>query len=330
MPEQPLVTILSLCYNTGPLVIEALECIQRQSYKNIQLIIVDDCSSDNSVQLIENWLANHPAPANRTLLVNQQNKGIPGVFNAALPLVQGNYLTWISDDLWDDDRIEKTVRLFEALPEKVGVLFGDSLVFGDGIPERRAQSPYETLIGLGYPRADLFRKNEKGFVVLDGKTVHEALFCKCFFAAPSVTVRTAIYRTIGPYDDQVQIEDLDCWFRASAHFDFVYQQEPTVHYRLHAQNFSSGRSERYMDSLQSILRRHVAAGCTAQERAAAKRHIREEAYRTALGLAKSKMSRMAFRSMRRYYLPNFQWTSNALKETVKLSLALCGSLFGKS
>ena len=53
----PLVSVIALCYNHARFVLECLESIRHQSYKNTELIIVDDCSRDNSVELIRNWIA---------------------------------------------------------------------------------------------------------------------------------------------------------------------------------------------------------------------------------------------------------------------------------
>ncbi|MDQ3753753.1 MAG: glycosyltransferase [Acidobacteriota bacterium] len=57
--NQPLVSVIAGCYNHSRFVLECLESIRNQTYKNIQLIIIDDCSTDNSVALIRAWIAEH-------------------------------------------------------------------------------------------------------------------------------------------------------------------------------------------------------------------------------------------------------------------------------
>jgi glycosyltransferase involved in cell wall biosynthesis len=56
MSQYPLVTVICLCYNHADYVIESLNSVINQDYKNIELIILDDCSKDDSVIIIESWL----------------------------------------------------------------------------------------------------------------------------------------------------------------------------------------------------------------------------------------------------------------------------------
>ena len=60
MQNTPLVSVICLCYNHEKFVVESLNSVLNQSYSNIELLIADDCSTDNSVLVIEDWLKNHP------------------------------------------------------------------------------------------------------------------------------------------------------------------------------------------------------------------------------------------------------------------------------
>lgn len=320
MADRPLITVICLCYNTGRYVLEALECVRRQTYQNIQLIIVDDGSTDGSDALLEAWIRTTGYPS--TLLKNPANSGIPAVFNRALPFATGDYVTWIADDLWDDDRLEKVATLFESLPDNVGVVFGDANIIDAEGNATGSLSPCRTLEILGHPEARTLCGGQGEWTLLDRRLVHEALFWRCFLPAPAVTVRRHLYDVIGPYDPTLFIEDLDCWFRASQHFDFVYLRWPLVSYRIHATNFSSGISERYLDSLAGTLRRHRHAALLPSTRYAMRRHLREETYRVINRLARAGLHRKAARAFFRYYLPSLQLSSTALKETAKLLAVL--------
>ncbi len=319
----PVVTVVCLCFNTGRFVAEALACIRRQTYPAIEIIIVDDASTDGSVALIRRWLAQSATLA--TVIESPRNLGIPAALNRALAIAQGKYVTWLSDDLWEEDRVELVVAKFEALPGSVGVLFGDATIIdGAGTPTGELLSPYRTLHLLEHPQAHLLDVPEGESRTIDRRMIHDALFWRCFPPAPSVTVRRVIYDVIGPYDESLFVEDLDCWFRASEHFDFSYFRRSLVKYRVHSGNFSGGISDRFLSSLAETLRRRRVEPVPATTLAASRRHVREEAYRVINRLLTAGYSRKAIRVLVSYYLPNLQASSTATKETAKLIAAFLG------
>ena len=72
MQEKPLVTIICLSYNHEKFVVESLNSVMNQNYSSIELIIIDDCSTDNSKSVIEKWLIDHPTIH---FIVNSSNLG---------------------------------------------------------------------------------------------------------------------------------------------------------------------------------------------------------------------------------------------------------------
>ena len=316
----PVVTVVCLCYNTGRYAVKALDCVRRQTYQAIQLVIVDDASTDGSAALLRAWMERTGYPC--TLVQNGQNVGIPGVLNRALGLANGEYVTWISDDLWDDDRLATVTSVFQDLPAEVGVVFGDAIVIDADDQRTGATSPCRTLQLLGHPLAGTVCGSGEGPVILEGRAVWEALFWRCFLAAPSATVRRRVYEDVGGYDETLAIEDLDFWLRASRRYDFAYVRRPLVRYRVHATNFTAGIRDAYLDSLAETLRRHAKDLTLPATRSALRRHLREEAYRVIQRLTAAGLHRRAARVFRRHYLPNLQLTLNAVKETVRVCAAL--------
>jgi glycosyltransferase involved in cell wall biosynthesis len=120
----PLVTIGTLCYNTGKYVIEALECVKRQEYPNIQHIIIDDCSQDDSVELVENWIKRNNYTC--TFIKRPANKGVHAGLTEILDSAQGKYLVLISDDLWTDDKLLTQIKVFETLDNSYAMIYGDT------------------------------------------------------------------------------------------------------------------------------------------------------------------------------------------------------------
>ncbi|RZJ51679.1 MAG: glycosyltransferase family 2 protein, partial [Flavobacterium sp.] len=125
----PLVSIGVLCYNTGKYTIEALECIKRQNYPNIELIIIDDCSTDNiSVNLIRDWLQKN-SDCGFDIKVNfrKKNEGVHSGLNEILEKSTGKYLNFISDDLWTDDKMVKQISELEKLGDEYALYYGKML-----------------------------------------------------------------------------------------------------------------------------------------------------------------------------------------------------------
>ncbi|WP_207511691.1 glycosyltransferase family 2 protein [Longitalea luteola] len=120
----PLVTVGTLSYNTGKYVVEALECVKRQQYPNIQHIIIDDCSSDNSAQLIEDWIKQNNYPC--LFIKRPVNKGVHAGLMDIMAAATGKYLVMISDDLWTDDKLLKQVQAFEELDSSYAMVYGDT------------------------------------------------------------------------------------------------------------------------------------------------------------------------------------------------------------
>ncbi|NBM92411.1 MULTISPECIES: glycosyltransferase [unclassified Proteus (in: enterobacteria)] len=111
MSEQKLVSILLPIFNVENYIIETLVSIEEQSYSNIETIIIDDGSSDNSYQVVFNYIKNKP---NFKLYRNIENQGISKTLNKALVLSNGYYIARVDgDDLLDCNRIYKQVEKVE-------------------------------------------------------------------------------------------------------------------------------------------------------------------------------------------------------------------------
>src|SRR5262245_56075887 len=94
---EPFVTIVCLCYNQAAFVKEAIDSVLTQTYPNIQLIVVDDASTDNSADIIREIASVNPSL--QIILLNE-NLGNCAAFNRALPSVKGEYvIDFAADDV---------------------------------------------------------------------------------------------------------------------------------------------------------------------------------------------------------------------------------------
>lgn len=103
--ERALISIVVVTYNSYSTVLDTLESIHRQSYHNIELIVSDDCSTDNTIQICNDWISKHKDRFKRALCTRTpHNNGICWNYNHALKFVSGNWIKFIAGDdiLWDN------------------------------------------------------------------------------------------------------------------------------------------------------------------------------------------------------------------------------------
>src|SRR5215831_11896181 len=223
--ESPLVSVVCLCYNHESFVAEALESVFNQTYANLQVIIVDDCSTDKSVSIIKKVISNLSCEIQLQCL--EQNLGNCRAFNQGLKFATGGYvIDFSTDDVMMPDRIEKQVRFFETQKENVGVVFTDAIYINESGEPIRNHFEYlfkKKLIDH-IPTGDVFR---------DVLTTY-------FISSPSVMMRKEVLDVLHGYDERLAYEDFDFWVRASRNFQFEFLDEKTTKVRKSADSMSTG------------------------------------------------------------------------------------------
>ena len=106
-----LISIITPAYNAAEYISDTIESVQKQSYINWEMIIVDDCSQDDTVKIVEEYSRND----NRiVLLKNSTNCGVSATRNNALKIAKGEYVAFLdSDDLWKKDKLDKQLEFME-------------------------------------------------------------------------------------------------------------------------------------------------------------------------------------------------------------------------
>lgn len=124
----PLVTLVSPVYNSMPYLRDFLTCLEQQTWRPLQVILVDDGSADDSAQCLRENRARLEAAGISLQLLFRPHRGQAAAFNAALPLIAGEYFTWCdSDDLMTPDSIEKKTRWLMEHPD-VGMVRSNGIV----------------------------------------------------------------------------------------------------------------------------------------------------------------------------------------------------------
>ena len=112
----PLVSVIILCYNQSDIISRAIESVLNQTYQNIQLVIVDDCSSDKSKQVIEQWQSKFPQKIKTYFQL--ANVGHPANMNKGYRLCDGELITFCDGDDWYfPQKVEKEVHFLKMNPD---------------------------------------------------------------------------------------------------------------------------------------------------------------------------------------------------------------------
>lgn len=188
-----------------------------QSYGNIQVVIIDDCSSDNSVAIIEEIIRDK---TNVLFLKNKLNRGNCISFNRALAYAKGDYLVDFStDDILLPEFIEKQVKLLDSKPKQVGVVFSDAFLIDEEGKVLKTHYKRDKAGGLleNVPEGDVYGN------ILE----------RYFINPPTVIVRKAVLDEIGGYDEGLAFEDFDLWVRCSRKYLFAFNDAVLVMKRLH-------------------------------------------------------------------------------------------------
>lgn len=212
--ELPLVTIITLIYNTGSYVVQTLESVRNQGYPNIQHIVIDDCSEDNSVGMVLNWLeANDYAVE---FVRHERNLGVTKSLNDGLRRTKGKYLSIVCDDLFLPHKLHHQVSLFERLPEEYGVLYSDILMRKDN----------GEVIGTLFSKYRDFLKGPEGIVVED-------LFLGNFVHGSAALIKTKCFEVAGYYNEALMVEDVDMFLKIALKFKFKFDYKISAVYRIH-------------------------------------------------------------------------------------------------
>jgi len=231
--DKPLVTVIVPAYNHEAWVEETIISIVNQTYgfDNIQLIVTDDCSSDNTPKILSELALKY----NFELILHQQNKGICLTINEMIALAKGKYIAGIaSDDIMILDRIDKQIEILRENPD-IDILAGSCLLIDkDGVViQLTSKNNADSLIT--YDFEDLFLRLKPGF------------------PAGSAMIKSELYQRIGTYDPKFKIEDYYFWLKAAYnHANIQFRNFPVFYYRLH--NASTSSNPKLMDEeLHKIL-----------------------------------------------------------------------------
>lgn len=234
--ELPLVSIIAICYNQAKYAIETLDSILSQTYPNIQLIIIDDCSTDNSVEVIEKWIEEKKVVCE--FVRHAENWGVTRTCNDGLRRVKGKYYQVIAcDDVLKSYKIERQVIIFEK-NDALALLYSDVNLI-DQNSKRVKKS---------------FLMQNRHFPDMPQGKVFTELLINNFIPAPSLLIRYSVINYVGAYDENLPYEDYDMLLRICRDNSIGYMHETLVKYRI----LNGQLSEESINDGKKLLTRSIA------------------------------------------------------------------------
>lgn len=250
MNDSPLVSIVIPTYNHAPMLQRALATVVEQTYQNWNAIVVNNFSTDNTLEVVANF--NDP----RIQCVNFRNNGIIGASrNEGISLATGEYIAFLdSDDTWFPTKIEKCVAVLNK---------GSDLVcHAEYWIDEKGKS---RLVAYGPSEA---------------ATHHNLIYKGNRISTSATMVRTVLLKAVNGFDvspELISTEDYDLWIRLSEKSNkFAFIDEPLGEYHRHDNNVSAN-IEKHLAAELALLAKHFSAN-TRFENVIAQRRRKAVAY----------------------------------------------------
>jgi glycosyltransferase involved in cell wall biosynthesis len=229
MPNQPLVSIIVMTYNSSAYVLETLESAKRQTYPNLELIVTDDCSSDNTVGLVQSWMdENHERFLKCEIITTPVNTGIPANCNRGLKKSQGEWVKIIAgDDILYDTCIALFITDTEENPDLKFIASDMEYINAEGKTAEYKDYRYNAIRGYFFNLST------------DEQLKTYARF-PMFLNSPSFFMHKPTLQSIDYFDEEFRFyDDLPLIFRIlEKGIKIDYLERKTVRYRIYENSLS--------------------------------------------------------------------------------------------
>jgi glycosyltransferase involved in cell wall biosynthesis len=228
--NNPLVSIVLPTYNRAHLLRRAIQSILNQTYQNFEIIVVDDCSSDNTEEVVKSF-----CDERIRYVRNKEHKGAPFSRNIGIRIACGEYIAFQdSDDEWLPKKLEKQMDVFKNSSRELGVVYTSFWRIGEG---RRFRVPPSN-----------FKLNEVD--------IHEILLETNFIGMPTAVVRKECFEKVGLFDETLpRLQEWDLWIRISRYYHFKHIDEPLVICYLQPDSISRNINA-HIQALKHILNKY--------------------------------------------------------------------------
>lgn len=236
--EEPLVSIVVITYNSSKYVLETLESAKVQTYKNVELIISDDGSTDETIEICQEWLdTNKNNFVNSELISVEKNTGIPANCNRGIKASQGEWIKLIAgDDILLKDCISTNIKY--AIISNHALYFSNVEVFNNDSILTESTSNYNKVakwFGFKKKRAKIKCYNRYPIML----------------NVPTFFIKRNVIIELGYYDERFKLlEDQPFLLKMlNSNYDIEHINKTTVRYRFHETSTMNSSSELFIDDL---------------------------------------------------------------------------------
>lgn len=219
----PKVSVIITSYNHAKFIEQAIMSVLDQTYGNIELIVVDDGSTDSSPSIIKSLQLKHSFR-----FLEQDNRGVSSAVNHGLRHATGEYIGFLaSDDYYHPEKISQQITYYTQNDHFGFIHAGVVTVDKNG---------------------DEINRTDFSKVTWDSGRIFETLLDSCFVSAQTVMIKRKVLDSVGCFDESIAIEDWDLWLRIAKHYDVGFQQLHIAFYRQH------GANTYFSKNTQNVLR----------------------------------------------------------------------------
>lgn len=200
----PRVSVIIPTYNRAQLVGRAIQSVLNQTYQDFELIVVDDCSTDNTAQIVKGI-----GDERVKYIPHQVNKGASAARNTGIRAARGELIGFLdSDDEWLPEKLQRQVDKFDSASANVGLVYGGYVVIDD---ETKRTIRQENPSKRGYVFRGILRED--------------------FVGSPTPLVKRECFEKVGLFDEEMQFgEDWDMWVRIAQHYEFDFLREMVANF----------------------------------------------------------------------------------------------------
>jgi glycosyltransferase involved in cell wall biosynthesis len=250
----PLITVIIPAFNAAATILPALASVRAQTYRALEILVIDDCSTDATAEQVGRIVAEEPR---LRLIRHDRNQGPSAARNTGLRAAAGRYSAFLdADDEWLPQKLERQVAALVAAPRAV-LCCCNAVWMRDGVAE-----------GTVYD----------GCAVASGPDAWKGMLEDVYVGTPCAVVDTALAREFGGFDVALRVgEDQDLWLRLAFAGEVVALPETLVHYRRSPGSYMERNRDRSVTDWLPRLVRHVEEHRSALT-GAERRHILRRIY----------------------------------------------------
>lgn len=198
------VSVVIPAYNSAATIVRAVESVLCQCEPNLEIIVVDDGSTDGTAELLA---VRYPE---QVIVIRQENRGAAAARNRGIAAARGEYVAFLdADDEWMPEKLRLQIAQMEAN-------LGAALCFAD-----MSHWEHGREVNSSYLR-------ERGMGACGG-SIFNHLLQECFIFTPTVVVRRTVFEAVGSFDESLRIcEDYDLWLRIAERFELIFVDAPLL------------------------------------------------------------------------------------------------------